>query len=119
MMLRDFSERPVNDKRPTKPPRKPKVMLKNLIPTPDCHDYMTVDAAVMDIPKPQHTEIRGIIPEKKKVPRGWPTCLKRSPQKWFFITMIYMQNTQIAAKTTMKNQRRGRHKGNMVLKKRT
>ena len=31
----DISERPTNDKRPTKPPRKPKVMLQNLIPPPD------------------------------------------------------------------------------------
>ena len=54
MNFRGFSKRPVNNKRPTKPPRKPKVMLQNLIPTPDCHDYMAMDAAIMDIPKPQH-----------------------------------------------------------------
>ena len=90
MDVRDFCERPANDKRPTNPPRKPRVMLQNLIPPPDCHDYMAMDAAITDIPKPQHTEIRGIIPEKKKVPRGWPTCLKRLPQK---PTMIYAKHT--------------------------
>ena len=52
MDVRDFSERPINDKRPTKPARQPKVMLQNLIPLPDCPDYMALNAAVMGIPKP-------------------------------------------------------------------
>ena len=59
-----------------KPPRKTKVMLMNLIPPPCCPDYMAINVTVMGIPKPQHTEKRGIIPEKKKVPRRWPACLK-------------------------------------------
>ena len=33
-------------------------------------------------------------PEKKKVPRGWPTCLRRSPPKvTFHNSDIYSKNT--------------------------
>ena len=84
MDVRDFSERPANDKRPPKHPCKPMVMLQNLTPPPGCPDYMAMNAAVTGIPKPQPTEIRGILPKKKKIPREWPTCLKRSPLKAVF-----------------------------------
>ena len=71
-----------------------KVMLQNLIPLPGCSYYMTMDPTMMNIRKPQHTEVRGIIPEKKKVPRGWPTCLKRLPPKvTFHNNDIYSKNT--------------------------
>ena len=44
-----------------------------------------MSAVIAGIPKPQHIEIRGITPEKKKkVPRGWPTCPRRSPPKATF-----------------------------------
>ena len=95
MDIRDFSERPTNNQRPPKPPRKPKVMLQNLIPPPGCPDYMVMNAAIMGIPRPQKPEVRGIIPEKKKVPRGWPACLKRSPPKVVFHNNdIYWKNTE-------------------------
>ena len=94
MDIRDFLEGPINDQRPPKPPRKPKVMLQNLIPPPGFPDYMTMDPTMMGIPKPQHTQVRGIIPEKKKVPRGWSTCLKRSHSKVTFHNKdIYSKNT--------------------------
>ena len=95
MDVRDFSERPANDLRPPKPPRKTKVILQNLIPPPGCPDYMAMNHTVMDIPKPQPPEIRGIIPEKKNVPRGWPACLKRSPSKaTFHNNDIYSKSTE-------------------------
>ena len=56
-------------------------MLQNLIPPLGCPDYMSMNTAIAGVPKPQTTEIRGILPEKKKVPRGWLTCLKRLPMK--------------------------------------
>ena len=94
MDVRDFSERPTNDLRPPKPPRKPKVILQNLIPPPGCPDYV-----VIGIPKPPLPEIRGILPEKKKVPRGWPACLKRSPPKAIFHNNhIYAKNTESSEK---------------------
>ena len=95
MDVRDFSERHANDLRPPKPPRKPKVMLQNLIPPPVSPDYIAMNAAVMGIPRPQPSEIRGIIPEKNKVPGGWPTCLKRSPPKaTFHNNDIYSKSTE-------------------------
>ena len=85
MDVRDFSERPTNAKRPPKPICKPKVMLQSLFPTPPgCLDYMAMNAATTGILKPQTTEIRGILPEKKKVPQGWSICLKRLPLKAIF-----------------------------------
>ena len=69
--VRDFSERPTNDLRPPKTSRKTKVMHQNLIPPPGCPDYIAMNHTVMSIPKPPLPEIRGILPERKKVPRGW------------------------------------------------
>ena len=62
MVVRDFSERPANNHRPPKPPRKPKVMLQNLIPSPGCPDYAVMSHTVMGIPRPPLPEIRGIFP---------------------------------------------------------
>ena len=85
----DFSERPMNDRRPPKPAHKPEVMLQTLLPPPlGCPDYIAMNAAVAGIPKPQSMEIR-VIPPGKKVPRGWPKCLKRSPPKATFHNNIY------------------------------
>ena len=93
MDVRDFSERPANDHRPPKPPTKPRVMLQNLIPPPGCPDYIAMNATVMGIPKPQHNEVRRIIPENNKVSRGWHTCLKRSPLKVTFHNDTYLKST--------------------------
>ena len=94
MDIRDFSKRPASDIRPPKPPRKTKVICQNLIPPPVCPDYVVMNHAVMDIPKPTLSEIRAILPERKKVPRGWPTCLKRSPPKaTFHYNDIYAKTT--------------------------
>ena len=66
MDVRDFSERPLNDKRPPKPPCKSMVMLQNLTPPPGCPEFMAMNVAITGIPKPQPTEIRGILLKKKK-----------------------------------------------------
>ena len=94
MDIRDFSKRPTNDLRLPKLPRIPKVILQNLIPPPGCQAYVAMNHAVMCIPTPTLPEIRVILPEKQKVPRGWPTCLKRSLQKATF------HNNDIFAKST-------------------
>ena len=78
--VRDFSERPTNEKRSPKPIHKPKVMIQNFFPSPlACADYIVMNAATAGIAKPHSREIRGILPKKKKVPQGWPTCLKGHP----------------------------------------
>ena len=40
MDIRDFSERPTNDMKPPKSPRKTKAHVLDLIPPPGCPDYM-------------------------------------------------------------------------------
>ena len=95
MDIRDFSERPTNDMRPPKPPRKTKAYIMDNIPPPGCPDYMAMNHAVMGIPKPPLPEIRSLLAEKRKVLIGWPACLKRSPPKAAFNNNdIYMKNTE-------------------------
>ena len=43
-----------------------------------------MNAAATDPTKPHLTKVRGIIPEKKKTPRGWLVCLKKLPPKAMF-----------------------------------
>ena len=58
-------------------------------------DYMVMSHAIMGIPKPPLMEIRSLLTEKRKVPIGWPTCLKRSPPKAAFNNNdIYAKNTE-------------------------
>ena len=95
MDIRDFSERPTNDMRPLKPPRKTKAYIMDIIPPPGCPDYMVMNYSVMGIPKPLLLEIRGLLTEKRKVPIKWPACLKRFPPKAAFNNNdIYVKNME-------------------------
>ena len=93
--MRGFSERLKNDKRPPKPTCKPAVIMQSFFTSPPlCTDYIAMSAATTDLTKPHLTEVRGIIPEKKKTPRGWPPCLKRSsPKARFHNNDIYVVHT--------------------------
>ena len=43
--------------------------------------------------KPHRTDIRGILPDKRKVPCGWPACLRRQqPNVPFKDNDIYVVN---------------------------
>ena len=45
--------------------------------------------------KPHRTKIRGILPDKRRVPHGWPTCLRRQPPRAAFKNNdIYMVNDE-------------------------
>ena len=66
MAVRDFSERPANDLRPPKLPRKPKVILQNLALSPGCPDYVAMNHMVMGILKPPLPEIRSFPPGKEE-----------------------------------------------------
>ena len=45
--------------------------------------------------KPSQTEIQGIIPDKKRVPHGWPACLRKQPPRVAFKNNdIYMINNE-------------------------
>ena len=45
--------------------------------------------------KPHRTEIWGILLDKRKVPCGWPACLRRQPPRVAFKNYdIYMVNNE-------------------------
>ena len=45
--------------------------------------------------KPHRTKIQGILPDKRKVPHGWPACLRRQPPRVAFKNNdIYMVNDE-------------------------
>ena len=95
MDIRDFSERPTNDMRPPKPPRKTKAYIQDLIPPSKYPDYMEMNHTVMGIPKPPMPEIRSLLMDKRKVLIRWPACLKRSPPKATFNNNdIYTKSTE-------------------------
>ena len=52
-----------------------------------------MNAAAATPAKPHRTEIQGILPDKRRVPHGWPTCLRRQPPRVAFRNNdIYMVN---------------------------
>ena len=34
--------------------------------------------------KPHRNKVRGILPDKRRVPHGWPACLRRQPPRVAF-----------------------------------
>ena len=52
-----------------------------------------MNAATATPTKPHRTEIQGILLDKKRVPCGWPTCLRKQPPRIAFKNNdIYMIN---------------------------
>ena len=57
--------------------------------------YIAMDAASATPAKPHQTEIWGILLDKRRVPCGWATCLrKQPPQVAFKNNDIYMVNDE-------------------------
>ena len=75
--ITDFFKRPPNDKRSPRP--KQTDSTQGCCPTPQnspTHVLMNSTAAAVPA-KPHRNEFRGIFPDKRKVPHGWPACLRR------------------------------------------
>ena len=54
-----------------------------------------MNAAAATPAKPHRTEIWGILQDKRRVPHGWPTCLRRQPSRVAFKNNdIYMVNDE-------------------------
>ena len=54
-------------------------------PTPqNSPTYLAMNMAVASPAKPYRTEIWGILPDKRRIPHGWPTCLKKQPPRVAF-----------------------------------
>ena len=52
-----------------------------------------MNAAAAAPAKPHQTEIWGILPDKRRIPHRWPTCLKKQPSRVAFKNNdIYMIN---------------------------
>ena len=54
-----------------------------------------MNAAAETPAKPHRTEICRILPDKRRVPHGWPACLRRQPPRVAFKKKdIYMVNDE-------------------------
>ena len=95
--ITDYSERPSNDKRSPRP--KQMDMTQGHCPTPqNSPTYLAMNAVAVAPAKPHRTKIWGILPDKRKVPHGWPACLRRQPPRVAFKNNhIYMVNDEEAS----------------------
>ena len=83
----DYSKRPANDKRSPRPKQANTTNTKTQghCPTPqNSPTYLPMNTAAAAPAKPHRTEILGILPDKKKIPHGWPACLRRHPPRVAF-----------------------------------
>ena len=71
-------------------------MTQGNCPTPqNSPTYCPMTAVVATPTKPYRTEIQGILPDKKRIPHGWPTCLiKQPPRVALKNNDIYMVNNE-------------------------
>ena len=57
--------------------------------------YLDMNAVAALPAKPHRTEIQGILPNKKRIPCRWPTCLRKQlPMVAFKNNDIYMVNDE-------------------------
>ena len=87
--ITDFFERPLNEKRYPRPKQinNTQSMTQEQCPTPQnspTYIPMKTPAASAVPAKPHRNEIWGILLDKRKVPHGWPTCLRRQPTRVTF-----------------------------------
>ena len=90
----DYSERLSDDKRFPRP--KQTDLTQGHCPTPQNNPtYFAMNALAVAPVKPHRTEIWGILPDKRKVPCGWPACLRRQPPRVVFKNNdIYVANNE-------------------------
>ena len=95
--ITDYLEGLANDRRP--PQHKQKYMTPTVTQghcsTPqNSPTYIAMNAAAAPA-KPHQTEIWGILPDKRRTPCRWPTCLKKQPPRVAFKNNdIYMINDE-------------------------
>ena len=93
--ITDYAERPSNNKRS---PQHAQKYVKHTVtqghcPTPQTSaTYIAMNATAVPA-KPHQMEVWGILPDKRRTPHGWPTCLKKQPPRVAFRNNdIYMVN---------------------------
>ena len=79
--MTDFFNRPQNEKRSPRP----KLIKSNSeqCPTPQNSPTHASKPPVSPA-KPLRNEVWGILPDKRRVPHGWPACLRRQPPRVAF-----------------------------------
>ena len=87
--ITDFFERPPNEKRSprSKQTNNTQSITQEQCPTPQnssTYIPMKTPAASAVPAKPHRSKIREILPDKIKVPYGWPACLRRQPPRVTF-----------------------------------
>ena len=82
--MTDFFDRPQNEKRSPRP--KQADSNHEQCPTPQNSPTHTPKSSVSITPpaKPHRNEVWGILPDKRRVPCGWPACLRRQPPRVAF-----------------------------------
>ena len=71
-------------------------MTQGHCPTPqNSPTYLPMNVMVVTPAKPHRAKILGILLDKRKVPHGWPACLRRQPPRVAFRNNdIYMVNDE-------------------------
>ena len=94
----NYAERQTNDKRSPQPKHAvmTHTMTQGHCPTPqNSPTYLPMNAVAAAPARPHRTEIWGILPDKRRVPHGWPACLRRQPPRVVFRNNnIYMVNDE-------------------------
>ena len=82
--MTDFFDRPQNEKRSPRP--KQAKTNSEQCPTPQNSPTHTPKSSVPLTPpaKPHRNEVWGILLDKRRVPHGWPACLRRQPPRVAF-----------------------------------
>ena len=79
--MTNFFDRPQNEKRSPRP--KPLEYNSEQCPTPQNSPTHMAKLPVSPV-KPHRNEVWGILPDKRRVPHGWPACLRRQPPRVAF-----------------------------------
>ena len=84
--MTSFFDRPQNEKRSPRP--KPLEHNSEQCPTPQNSPTHMPKSSVPTTPisptKPHRNEIQGVLPDKRRVPHGWPACLRRQSPRVAF-----------------------------------
>ena len=82
--ITDFFDRPQNEKRSPRP--KQTQSNSEQCPTPQNSPTHTPKSSVSTTPpvKPHRNEIWGVLPDIRRVPHGWPACLRRQQPRVAF-----------------------------------
>ena len=91
-------ERPANDRMSSQPKQNfmTHTVTQGHCPTPQNSPmYLPMNAVAATPAKPHRTEIQGILPDKQRIPHGWPACLRRQPPRVAFKNNdFYMVNDE-------------------------